>query len=162
MGHMSYPSFDNFGRVYKKSWPRKSLMLSGTWDWGNMNCKPKTSKSERPRQNTKKAGRTSTACYTIRASFTSRKLSGQSSSAGTRTIYQQAILELTREIFSRKYYWPTLHRVVDDYVRGCDVCLASKTVRHKLYGNIQSLPVPTHHWKNLSMDFVSGLPILTD
>ena len=71
-------------------------------------------------------------------------------------------IEKTRELIARKYYWPTLRRDVDDYVRGCDVCLASKAVRHKPYGDLQSLPIPTHRWKDLSMDFVTGLPILTD
>ena len=71
-------------------------------------------------------------------------------------------IEKTRELVARKYYWPTLRHDVDDYVKGCDVCLASKAVRHKPYGDLQSLPVPTHCWKDLSMDFVTGLPILTD
>ena len=47
-------------------------------------------------------------------------------------------------------------------MKGCDVCLASKAVRHKPYGDLQFLPVPTHRWKDLLMDFVTGLPILTD
>ena len=71
-------------------------------------------------------------------------------------------IEKTRELKAQKYYWPTLHRDVEDYVRGCDLCLASKTVRHKFYGDLQSLLVPTHRWKDLSIDFVTGLPILTD
>ena len=71
-------------------------------------------------------------------------------------------IEKTRELIARKYYWPTLYRDVEDYVRGCDVFLASKIVRHKPYGDLQSLPVPTHRWKDLSMDFVTGLLILAD
>ena len=71
-------------------------------------------------------------------------------------------IEKTRELIARKYYWPILHCDVKDYVRGCDICLALKTVRHKLYSDLQSLPIPTHYWKNSSMDFVTGLPILTD
>ena len=42
------------------------------------------------------------------------------------------------------------------------MCLASRAVMHKLYGDFQSLPVFTHWWKNLSMDFVTGLPISTN
>ena len=64
-----------------------------------------------------------------------------------------------QELVVRKYYWPILRRDVKDYVRGYDVCIASKTVRHKLYRDLQSLPVPIHRWKNLSIDFVTGLPI---
>ena len=41
-----------------------------------------------------------------------------------------------------------------------DICLASKAVRHKPYGEFQSLLIPTHQWKNLSIDFVIGLLIL--
>ena len=47
-------------------------------------------------------------------------------------------------------------------MKRCDVCLASKAVQHKLYGNLQSLPIPTHRWKDLSIDFVTGLPASTD
>ena len=71
-------------------------------------------------------------------------------------------IEKTRELIARKYYLPTLRRDVEDYVRGCDVCPASKAVQHKPYGDLQSLPIPTHRWKDLLMDFVMGLPISTD
>ena len=71
-------------------------------------------------------------------------------------------VDKTRELVSRKYYWPSLRKDIKNYVRGCDVCLASKAVRHKPYGDLQSLPVPTHQWKDLSIDFVTGLPLSAD
>ena len=71
-------------------------------------------------------------------------------------------IDKTRELVGRKYYWPSLRKDVKSYVQGCDVCLASKTVRHKPYGDLQSLPVPTHRWKDPSMDFVTGLPLSAD
>ena len=51
---------------------------------------------------------------------------------------------------------------VNNYVKRCDVCLALKVVQHKLYGNLQSLPVLIYHWKDILIDFVMGLLILTD
>ncbi len=71
-------------------------------------------------------------------------------------------IEKTRELIARKYYWPTLSTDIESYVKGSDVCLASKSVRQKPYGNLQSLPVSTHRWKDLSMDFVIRLPISTN
>ena len=53
-------------------------------------------------------------------------------------------IDKTRELVGRKYYWPSLRKDDKNYIRGCDVCLASKAVRHKLYGDLQSLPVPKH------------------
>ena len=53
-------------------------------------------------------------------------------------------IEKTRKLVARKYHWKTLRRDVENYVKGYDVCLASKAVRHKPYRDLQSLPVPTH------------------
>ena len=55
-----------------------------------------------------------------------------------------------------------LRHDVEDYVKRYNVCLASKTVRHKPYGDLQSLPVSTYRWKDLLMDFIPDLPVLTD
>ena len=68
----------------------------------------------------------------------------------------------TRELIGRKYYWPSLRKDVEAYVKGCDVNLALKAVKYKPYGDLQALPVPNHRWKDLSMDFVTGLPISTN
>ena len=68
----------------------------------------------------------------------------------------------TRELIGRKYYWPSLRKDVESYVKDCDVCLGSKAVSHKLYGELQAPPIPTHRWKDLLMDFVTGVPVSTD
>ena len=47
-------------------------------------------------------------------------------------------------------------------MKKCNICLISKAVWHKPYNDLQSLPVLTHCWKDLLMDFVTGLPISTD
>ncbi len=71
-------------------------------------------------------------------------------------------IEKTWELIAKKYYWPILQWNVEIYVKSCNVCLTSKAVCHKPYGDLQLLPVPTHWWKNLSMDFVTSLPISAD
>ncbi len=53
-------------------------------------------------------------------------------------------IERTCKLIARKYYWPMLRQDVEAYVKGCDVCLASKVVCHKPNGDLQSLPVPIH------------------
>ena len=47
-------------------------------------------------------------------------------------------------------------------MKGCDIFLASKTVCHKSYEDLQSLLVPIYRWKDLSMDFVAGLLLSAD
>ena len=71
-------------------------------------------------------------------------------------------IDKTRELVGRKYYWPSLKRDVESYIRGYDDCPTSKAVCYKPYGDLQSLPILTHQWKNLSMDFVTSLPLSVD
>ena len=53
-------------------------------------------------------------------------------------------IENTHELLAQKYFWLFLRYKDEAYVKGCDVCLALKAVRHKLYGDLQSLPVFTN------------------
>ena len=71
-------------------------------------------------------------------------------------------IKKTRELLVKKYYWPIFRHNVEVYVKGCDVCLALKAIRHNPYSNLQSLSVPTHRWKDLLIDFVTSLPISTN
>ena len=50
----------------------------------------------------------------------------------------------TQELITQKYYWPNLRHNIKAYVAGYNMCLAWKTIRHKFYGDFQSLPVPIH------------------
>ena len=54
-------------------------------------------------------------------------------------------IKKTRELVARNNYWETLRHDVKVYVKGCNVCLVCKPVGHKLYGNLQQLPVRTYH-----------------
>ena len=50
----------------------------------------------------------------------------------------------TCKLLAQKYYWPIFRYNVEAYAKSCDVCLASKTIRHKPYSDLQLLLVPTH------------------
>ena len=53
-------------------------------------------------------------------------------------------IKKTCKLLAWKYYWPTLRHNVETYVKGCDVCLASKAVCYNPYNDLQLLPVPMH------------------
>ncbi len=66
--------------------------------------------------------------------------------------------EKTQALIQRKYFWPRLATEVGEHVSSCSICAMTKSSRHKPYGKLTSLPAPTHKWKDLSLDFVTGLP----
>ena len=67
-----------------------------------------------------------------------------------------------QELITEKYFWPPLWYNVEAYIKNCDICLVLKAVKYKFYNNFQFLPVSIHWWKNLLMDFMTGLPVLTN
>jgi len=64
----------------------------------------------------------------------------------------------TYELVSRNYFWPRMRKYINDYVTSCDTCNRSKNPRHKPYGELQPLPIPSRPWSSISMDFIIGLP----
>jgi hypothetical protein len=44
------------------------------------------------------------------------------------------------------------------YVARCDTCRCVKAIHMKTAGPLQSLPIPTWKWEDISMDFIMGLP----
>ena len=64
----------------------------------------------------------------------------------------------THELLARKYHWNGSLKEVTDYVRTCDVCQRMKVPRHRPYGALSSLPITKSPWKEISMDFITGLP----
>jgi transposase InsO family protein len=44
------------------------------------------------------------------------------------------------------------------YVAKCDTCRCVKAIHMKTAGPLQSLPIPTWKWEDISMDFIVGLP----
>ena len=55
-----------------------------------------------------------------------------------------------------------LQKNVEAYIKSGDFYLGLKVIKHKLYGDFQLLPMPKHKWKDFLVNFVIGLPILTN
>jgi transposase InsO family protein len=64
----------------------------------------------------------------------------------------------TTELLRRKFYWKALAKDVGDYVMTCDDCQRSKSRRHLPYSELSPLPLPSGPWKEITMDFITGLP----
>ncbi|KAJ0637244.1 putative nucleotidyltransferase, Ribonuclease H [Helianthus annuus] len=63
----------------------------------------------------------------------------------------------TLQLVQASYYWPTMRKEVDRYVKRCRVCQVSKGTATNA-GLYMPLPIPSQPWVDISMDFVLGLP----
>src|SRR5258706_322624 len=52
--------------------------------------------------------------------------------------------------------------MVKDYVASCAMCACTKSARHKPYGKLKQLPIPSQPWLSISMDFIKQLPASED
>src|SRR5258707_11654589 len=48
--------------------------------------------------------------------------------------------------------------MVKDYVASCTMCTHAKSPRHKPYGKLKQLLIPSQLWSSISMDFIKQLP----
>src|SRR5258708_24779937 len=48
--------------------------------------------------------------------------------------------------------------MVKDYMASCATCACAKSPRHKPYGKLKQLPIPSRPWSSISMDFIEQLP----
>jgi hypothetical protein len=56
------------------------------------------------------------------------------------------------------YWWTKMKIEIARYVARCDTCRHVKAIHMKTAGPLQSLPIPTWKWEDISMDFIVGLP----
>jgi hypothetical protein len=63
----------------------------------------------------------------------------------------------TIQLVAEQFYWPSMRKEVEKFVRCCKVCQVSKGVATNV-GLSMPLPIPEGPWTNVSMDFVLGLP----
>jgi transposase InsO family protein len=64
----------------------------------------------------------------------------------------------TIELLERDYEWPGHRKMVEDYVKSCEVCNRGKARREKNRGLLQPLPIPGRPWESIGWDFITDLP----
>lgn len=64
----------------------------------------------------------------------------------------------TLALVQRDYSWPGMSAYIRKYVSSCETCARIKIPRHKPYGLLQPLEVPSRPWSSISMDFIVKLP----
>ena len=67
-------------------------------------------------------------------------------------------VDKTLELLKRKFFWKNMRVDVEDYVRTCPVCQGNAIGTHKPYGRLTPLPWPSRPWKDISVDWITGLP----
>ncbi|KAK1414879.1 hypothetical protein QVD17_30640 [Tagetes erecta] len=63
----------------------------------------------------------------------------------------------TLQLVQSSYFWPTMRKEVDRFVKRCRICQVSKGTATNA-GLYMPLPVPSGPWVDISMEFVLGLP----
>ena len=61
-------------------------------------------------------------------------------------------------MLKRHFYWSDCTADIKRYVRNCHPCQRSKAPRNKLNELLVSLPVPEQRWRDIAMNFITGLP----
>ena len=57
------------------------------------------------------------------------------------------------------YYWPKMKDIVHRYIRNCHTCRRAQAPRDQYNGISKTLPIPTRSWTDVTLDFVTGLPL---
>ena len=70
--------------------------------------------------------------------------------------------EKTATYLRDQVWWKTMIKDISDYCRSCRTCAVSKPQSGKPHGKLKTMPVPTHPWQYIGVDFVGPLPESTN
>ncbi|QEU61738.1 hypothetical protein KDRO_E08620 [Kluyveromyces lactis] len=70
-------------------------------------------------------------------------------------------IEITVQKIRSNYFWPGLHKSVTKYVQSCMQCQLMKNHRNRSQGLLTPLEIPDGRWKDISIDFVTGITLPT-
>jgi len=49
---------------------------------------------------------------------------------------------------------------IREYITTCPTCQNNAILTHKPYGQLNPLPIPSRPWEEVSLDFITHLPLL--
>jgi len=64
----------------------------------------------------------------------------------------------TLELVTCNYWWPGITMQVKNYVSECDRCQRMKSFPEKPAGKLKPNEATSQPWKNITTDFITGLP----
>jgi hypothetical protein len=64
----------------------------------------------------------------------------------------------TYDWVKRSFFWDGMKQKVHNFVEKCEVCQCNKGETVKYPGTLQPLPIPLAIWRDISIDFIEGLP----
>ena len=67
-------------------------------------------------------------------------------------------VQRTKDLILTKYYWPTIRKDVEAYVKGCDKCQKVKTITSARQTPLQPNETPQAPWEIISVDIIGPLP----
>ena len=59
---------------------------------------------------------------------------------------------------TQQFYWPSMHKFVQEYIQQCATCQKTKSETLVPAGLLQPLLIPCLVWDDISLDFIEGLP----
>jgi transposase InsO family protein len=65
----------------------------------------------------------------------------------------------TTKLVSKSYFWPKITHDIQNYVKSCHLCKRVKASRTAPPEYLRFLPVPFQIWQNISVDYITPLPI---
>ncbi len=64
----------------------------------------------------------------------------------------------TEHLLRNCFWWPTLLTDTTHFVRNCNTCSTTKSLRQLPAGLLQPLPTPRRPWSHVAIDFITDLP----
>lgn len=64
----------------------------------------------------------------------------------------------TQELIYQSYWWPTIKKDVQKYVKGCEICQRSKIDHQPHKTPLHPNPIPDQNWQYVSADMITHLP----